>query len=76
MFSSAKKVQRGKCSCCGADKSEELKLYVLDIRDTNMEHTKWEPKLVEADSDFAACLKCWSFVGRYLSNHVRIQRYE
>lgn len=75
MFSCAKKVQRGKCACCGIDKTEELKLYVLDLRDSSLSSRSWEPKLVESDADFAACLKCWKFIGGYISNHVRVQSY-
>lgn len=75
MFSSAKKVQRGKCATCEAEKSDELKLYVLDIRDAVLSNRSWEPKLVESDADFAACLKCWKFIGGYISNHVRVQSY-
>lgn len=75
MFSSAKKVVRGYCSCCGAEKSENNKLYILDIRDVDMKTRNWEPKLIESDVDFSACLRCWGFVGHYLTSHVRITSY-
>lgn len=75
MFSSAKKVKRGECSCCGAPKSEDNKLYILDIRDSDMLSISFIPKLVEADNDFAACLKCWKLIGGYVFNHVRVQSY-
>lgn len=75
MFSSTKKVVRGKCSCCGADRTEDNKLFVLDIKDTDMSTRTWVPKLEESDADFAVCLRCWSFIGSYLSNHVRVMKY-
>lgn len=75
MFASAKRVKRGECSCCGTLKSEDIKLYILDIQDSDMPLTPFIPKLKEADSDFAACLKCWKFIGGYISNHVRVQSY-
>lgn len=75
MFSSTKRITRGHCVGCGIPKDDDVKLYVLDIKDTDMASRNWEPKLVESDADFAACLKCWQFVGLYISSHVRVQKY-
>jgi hypothetical protein len=83
MFSSTKRVTRGQCSCCGEPKKQEgredQKFFVLDIKDIENVKTfqgNWEPKLIESDSDFAICLKCWKFIGLYIANHVRVEKYE
>lgn len=77
MFSSVVKVRRGFCTCCNKPKEEVGQLFVLDVRETEQTgfQGKWEPKLVEADCDNAACLKCWLFIGRYISSRIRVQEY-
>lgn len=75
MFSSTKSIQRGKCACCPQLITETVKLFVLDIKDTDMKSFNFVPSLVESDADFAACLKCWKLIGEYIHARVRVTEY-